>query len=298
VTVLVIGSSGQLGTALMETFTKRGVSAVGATHGDVEITDGPSVASLVERTSPDWIVTTAAMHKVLDCEADPAGARAINVEGTRRVTEAARRAGARVVFVSTDYVFSGRDRHSGAVRTKPYDEDDPTQPLNQYGTTKAEGERIVLESDQDVVVRVAGLFGRSPSRGKGGNFVSRILDLARERERLTVVADQVFSPTRADDAAEVIASLIARADSRGVYHASNTGEASWYDLARVAVEAAGLRTLVDPVSAAEYFHDGVARPAYSAFSHRRLVEAGISLPPNWELAARSHVAALASEVVA
>lgn len=291
--VLVIGATGQLGTALMERLGARGLPAVGATHEQVEIRDRQSVDELLARTSPTWVVSTAAMHKVVDCEADHQAARAVNVDGTRNVVEAAAARNARVVFISTDYVFSGRDA-TGDVRSTPYDELDAIDPINFYGVTKGEAEQIVLDGGDNVVVRVAGLFGQSASRGKGGNFVSRILDLARGRDRLTVINDQVFSPTRADDAADVIAGLIARPDSRGVYHASNTGQASWFDLARVVVDAAGLPTSVEPVSAADFFHDGVARPGYSAFGHRRLVDAGVPLPPHWETAARAHVISLAA----
>jgi dTDP-4-dehydrorhamnose reductase len=298
VSVLVIGSTGQLGSALIQDLVDRGMSAVGATHDDVEITNPRSVRELIARTAPSWIVHTAAMHKVVECETDRARARAINVDGTRSVVEAAEAASARVVFISTDYVFGGRDLRTGEPRSTPYDEDDQPDPINYYGVTKAEAERIVLASGANVVVRVAGLFGRAPSRGKGGNFVSRILDLARERDHLSVVNDQVFSPTRADDAATAIAELIGRPNSSGVYHGSNAGVASWFDLATVVVDAAGLSTKVEPVSAADFFHDGVARPAFSAFGHRRLVEADVPLPPDWEQAARAHVASMAAEVVA
>jgi dTDP-4-dehydrorhamnose reductase len=290
---LVIGASGQLGTALIRELTNRGMNHVPAGHEEVEIIDTGSVDRLLKRTTPDWVVTTAAKHKVVECEEDRAAARAVNVDGTANVLRAARQHDARVMFVSTDYVFGGRDLLQGGARSRPYEEDHPVDPVNYYGVTKAEAEKLVIADPANIVVRVAGLFGRATSRGKGGNFVSRILELARDRDELQVVSDQIFSPTRAEDAARVMVDLLGAQSAAGIYHVSNVGEASWYDLARVAVEAAGEKTRVLPTRAADYFHDGVQRPSYSAFGHDRLAALGVAEPPHWEAAAREHVAGFA-----
>ena len=173
--VALLGSTGQLGQDLMQAF---GEEAVGLSHQDLDVSDGVGVASTIHSLRPDWVINTAAYHRVDDCEVNPALAFAVNTLGAQNVARAASLVGAGVVFFSTDYVFGGQDRK----RDQPYRETDDIHPLNVYGVSKAAGEQLVMQTNErHIVVRSAGLYGTATSR-KGWTFPELMLDKAR-RER-------------------------------------------------------------------------------------------------------------------
>jgi dTDP-4-dehydrorhamnose reductase len=285
VKVAVIGPRGQLGSALCEAFRRRAVDCVELDHGRVEVTDPQSVLVALRDARPAAVVNTAAFHKVDACEEDPKRAFEVNALGALHVARACREAGARCVYVSTDYVFDG-------AKAEPYLEEDLPNPVNVYGASKLAGEHLVVQTCPDaLVVRVASLFGGLGSRGKGTNFVLTVLERARRGEALRVVDDVRMSPTYAEDAAAAIVELVAGGAS-GVFHVVNKGACSWYELAVRVLELAGLRVPVHPVPQ-EAYPARARRPRNSALSTAKLEARGLRLPP-WEDAVQRYLAALSA----
>jgi dTDP-4-dehydrorhamnose reductase len=285
VKVAVIGPRGQLGSALCEAFRRRAVDCVELDHGRVEVTDPQSVLVALRDARPAAVVNTAAFHKVDACEEDPKRAFEVNALGALHVARACREAGARCVYVSTDYVFDG-------AKAEPYLEEDLPNPVNVYGASKLAGEHLVVQTCPDaLVVRVASLFGGLGSRGKGTNFVLTVLERARRGEALRVVDDVRMSPTYAADAAAAIVELVA-AGASGVFHVVNKGACSWYELAVRVLELAGLRVPVHPVPQ-EAYPARARRPRNSALSTAKLEARGLRLPP-WEDAVQRYLAALSA----
>jgi len=209
-------------------------------HADLAIEDAQAVERVVARERPEWIVNCAAYTQVDRAESEPEAAQRVNAIGPANLARAARQTGARLLQISTDYVFDGR-------ATRPYREDDPVGPLNVYGRSKLAGEQAVRDilPQAHLIVRTQWLFGEG-----GPNFVATILRLARERSELKVVNDQHGRPTYARDLAAGLWKLIA-CDARGTVHCANEGEATWFDVARAAIAAAGLKTPVEPCTTAD-----------------------------------------------
>ena len=222
--VLVTGAAGQLGTELVEVFRAAGHDVTGTTHESLDICDALAVAASVEAVRPDWVIHGAAWTAVDACESDPDRAFAVNGTGTANVVAAAGAVGARVVYVSTDYVFDGE-------KQGPYVESDVPNPQSVYGASKLAGERAVR--DVDMIVRISWVCGYH-----GGNMVKTILRLAETNPTLSFVADQVGHPTFADDAAVGIMRLV-DAGCSGVFHLTNQGAVSWYEFAREVLAASG-----------------------------------------------------------
>lgn len=270
--VLVFGAAGQLGTDLMAALSAHNASAAG--HDRADVADAGEVDRLVAAERPDWVINAAAMTGVDGCEDDVTGALAVNAVGARNVARAAARTGARLVQVSTDYVFDG-------AKGAPYVENDVTRPLNVYGTSKLLGEWWVADACESAyIVRTSGLYGTAACRGKGTNFVETILRLADERDRLTVVADEVLTPTLAADLAEQIRRLVDDPPAPGVYHATNAGWCSWYEFAVEIVERAGASVDVEPIRSLEWGAPA-RRPAFSVLEDTALAAAGYPPMPDW-----------------
>jgi dTDP-4-dehydrorhamnose reductase len=270
--VLVFGGWGQLGSDLANAAEGR-AELIRPTHADVDVVDPEAVDRAIAVQRPDVVVDAAAFHKVELCEEDPRRSFAVNSLGALNVARAARRSGARCVYVSTDYVFDGDNPHG-------YTEDHAVAPLSVYGLSKAAGERAVANACPDwLVVRGSGLFGHAGSSGKGGNFVETMLAKARAGDSITVVDDQFFSPTSTRDMAERIFSLLERRVPPGIYHVANAGSCSWYGLAKRIFELSGIEADLSPRPAGE---QAVRRPRSSILLDTR---SGIlGLPPNrpWE----------------
>jgi len=267
----VVGASGQLGRALVERLGTRAVWFGGREALDVR--DAGAVAALFEQQKPDVVFNATAYNAVDAAETDPAEALAVNATGPRHLAWAARQHGARLVHVSTDYVFDGSS-------SRPYLEDDCPRPLNAYGASKLAGELMVRASGCDhLVVRTSGVLGKGASRAKGGSFVERILAQARAGKPLRVVADQVFSPTYAPDLAAALVALV-EAGKRGLFHVTNGGACSWHELAQASVRAAGLGVDVETMSAAALARPA-ARPAYSVLANERYRAAGLPALRDW-----------------
>ena len=262
--VLVTGAGGQLGREVCEACELAGDSVIGCARADLDVADRESVLQVVAAAAPDVVVHAGAYTNVDGCETDPDRAYAVNALGTRHVAEAARLVGARVCYVSTDYVFDGR-------AAEPYKEWDATNPLSVYGRSKLAGEAVL--GPGDTIVRTSWVCGRH-----GRNFVKTILAKAARGEELAVVDDQRGCPTFAEDLAGMIRRL-AVGRLPGVFHVTNQGATTWYRFARDAVEAAGLDTaLVRPISTAEMQPPRPApRPANSVLDNAALRLSGVPL---------------------
>lgn len=271
--IAIFGSDGQLGRDLQTALSAHEVEPV--PHDAADVTDAAAVSAAIERIAPAWIINAAAMTNVDLCETEAERAFAVNGEGARHVAAGCAAAGARLIHVSTDYVFDGRKR-------KPYVETDATNPLNVYGRSKLAGERAVTAATPaHFIVRSSGLYGAHPPRGKGGsNFVETILRLAGERRSLRVVEDEVLAPTFTEDLAAVIARLIRKEPPYGVYHATNDGECSWFEFAVEVLRVAGVKAEVARTTAAEW-NAPARRPHYSVLANAALHGAGIDTLPNW-----------------
>jgi dTDP-4-dehydrorhamnose reductase len=271
--VAVIGSTGQLGQDLMRVF---GEEAVGFAHQDLDVTDEASVTSAISSLKPDWVLNTAAFHRVDDCEVNPALAFAVNALGALNVARAAGVVGSGVVFYSTDYVFGGEDRK----RNNPYEEEDPPQPLSVYGTSKVAGEQLVMQANvRHLVVRSAGLYGMATSR-KGWTFPELMLNKARTDGVARVVTDQVLSPTFTADLSRKTKELIEQ-DAVGLFHLTNSGECSWFEFARETFDIAGVGVRMEPIDSGQ-MQQRARRPSYSALATSRLGEVGLDPMRPWQ----------------
>lgn len=263
--ILVIGANGQLGTDLCRLFEKEGVDFVPLTHRDIEVTEMDSVGKALGEYKPQVVINTAAFVRVDDCESQQDECFRVNTIGARNVAVAAQDLNAKLVYISTDYVFGGENEK----RTIPYAEFDPPTPLNTLGRSKLAGENFVQHlCSRHFIVRASGLFGIAGSSGKGGNFVETMLRLARERDELRVVNDQVFSPTYTKDLAQKIAELI-KTEFYGVFHITNKGICSWYEFAKEILKLTGLKTPVIPITSDQY-PQKTRRPHYSVLDNYHL----------------------------
>jgi dTDP-4-dehydrorhamnose reductase len=270
--ILLFGGWGQLGSDLALAADGRH-DLVRPTHEEVDVTDPEAVGAATAFARPDAVVNAAAFHKVELCEQDPLPAFAVNAVGAWNVGRAAAGVGARHVFISTDYVFEG-DAEIG------YGEDDLPAPVNLYGLSKAAGERAVrLACADTLVVRGAGLFGHAGSSGKGGNFVETMLAKADVGEAISVVDDQVVSPTATHDLAERILLLLEHGALPGLYHAVNAGSCSWFGFAAAIFRLAGVSPALEPRTTTEA---DVPRPRRSVLLDTKTGALGLPPMRPWE----------------
>ena len=273
--LVVTGGRGQLGRAL----GARVPEAVLLDIDELDLTDGDAVVRRLCDLRPETIIHGGAYTAVDAAESDPDGARAVNAGGTRAVAEAAAALRARLVYISTDYVFGG-------TLTQPYPEDHPTGPLSVYGATKLEGEQVTAAVEDHLIVRTSWVFG------EGRNFIAAILGAARTRTELTVVDDQWGRPTYAVDLAGGILNLLERG-ATGTFHLQGGGEpGTWADVAEAALAAAGSATRVARVTTAEYDSGRTGRtaprPAYSVLDCSKAAGLGVALRP-WREAVEEYV---------
>ena len=280
--VLITGANGQLGSDLCRVL--KDVEVIPLTHADVEITDMNSVKAAFTRHRPDIVINTAAYVRVDDCESNQDKAFLINALGARNVAVAAQELGAKLVHISTDYVFGGESEP----RTGPYTEFDfPISP-NVYGKSKLAGENLVRHlCAKHFIIRSSGLFGVAGASGKGGNFVETMLRLAKERDELKVVNDQVFSPTYTRDLARKIAQLITT-EYYGIFHITNRGSCSWYEFTREIMRLAGLKTPIIPITSDQY-PQKARRPHYSVLDNYHLRLLGMDDTRPWQAALKDYM---------
>ncbi|GAA1943243.1 dTDP-4-dehydrorhamnose reductase [Agromyces allii] len=268
--ILITGAAGMLGRDLQLAFEGRDVTALG--RSDLDVTDAAAVLDAV--AGHDIVVNAAAYTKVDDAETHEDEAYAINATGPANLAAAAREHGAKLVTVSTDYVFDG-------FATEPYAEDRPLDPINAYGRTKAAGEQLALAAHPDgtYVVRTAWLYGEH-----GPNFASTMLRIAAQRETWTVVDDQVGQPTWTLDLATRIREMLDADAPAGIYHGTNSGRTSWFGFARAVLEEAGLDPeRIQPTTSAEFVRPA-PRPAFSVLGHDAWRAAGLEPMRDWRAA--------------
>jgi dTDP-4-dehydrorhamnose reductase len=269
--VAIFGISGQLGTDVAAALSSHHVIAV--EHSRADIRDEGAVTEAIASAAPDWVVNCAAMTHVERCESEALAAFEINAGGARNIVRAAGAAGARMLHISTDYVFDGEKR-------SPYVESDIPRPINIYGASKLSGEWAVRAEGAHIVLRTSGIYGLNACRGKGTNFVETMLKRAESGAPTRVVTDEVLTPTFSVDLARQIRTIIETQTPGGVYHATNTGSCSWFDFAREIFRHAGAASAPEPVTAAEW-NSPVRRPSYSVLENRALAALGIDGMPEW-----------------
>jgi dTDP-4-dehydrorhamnose reductase len=263
---IVLGASGLLGKALMREWT--GDEVVGLTSRDADIRDADKVREVLEKARPEWIVLAAAYTNVDECESHPDLAMAVNRDGPVNVAQAAKRIGAKLLFISSDYVFDGK-------KASPYEAGDERNPQSVYGRSKAEAEIRLLEIlPECCIARTSWLFGTG-----GKCFPDTILKLAATRPALDVVDDQRGCPTYSVDLSRAIIRLC-RNHAGGIVHVTNAEDCSWFEFAQEIVKGGGLTTEVRPVSSQQMARPA-PRPAYSVLSPKSLQNYGI-VTPAWQ----------------
>jgi len=300
--VLVTGVAGQLGHDVMNELDKNGIQGVGtdlkpeyagiqdgsavtkAPYISLDITDRDAVLDAVKELNPDVIIHCAAWTAVdlAEDEDKQPLVKKINVDGTQNLADAAKAVDAKMVYISTDYVFNGQG-------TEPWDPDcKDYAPLNVYGETKLGGELAVSNTlEKYFIVRIAWVFGLN-----GKNFIKTMLSVGRNHDEVRVVSDQIGTPTYTLDLAVLLVSMI-QTDKYGYYHATNEGGyISWYDFTKEIYKQAGMSTKVIPVTTAEYGLSKAARPFNSRLEKKKLVENGFTPLPTWQDAVGRYLAAL------
>jgi dTDP-4-dehydrorhamnose reductase len=276
--LLVTGGAGMLGRAVTDVATRLGHDVVSLSRAELDITDPDLVRRVIGSAQPRAVVNCAAWTDVDGAEAHEAQAIAVNGAGAGKVARAAAEAGARVVHVSTDYVFDGG-------KDSPWVESDPVGPIGAYGRSKLAGEvEVAAATPQHAIVRTAWLFGAG-----GRNFVDTMLELCRKRDEVSVVTDQVGSPTWTVHLAEALVELAERESDVGILHAAGGGACSWYELAVEVFDRAGASCRVRPTDSTR-FPRPARRPAYSVLGSER--DDAPVLPP-WQEGVEGYLASKA-----
>jgi dTDP-4-dehydrorhamnose reductase len=280
VRVVITGGQGQLARSLVAALT--GEEVITPSREQFDITSLEHLDAAMARWQPDVVINTAAFHKVDLCESEPEQSFAVNAAAPQRLAAACRARGALFVHVSTDYVFNGRQR-------TPYLEEDRVDPLSVYGASKVAGEMAVrATTDNHLIVRTTGLYGHPRTGARHGNFVETMLRLAAQGGPISVVGDQVLTPSHTGDVAAVISELVRR-EARGTFHVSNSGECSWYEFAAEIFRLADMRPDLRRVSQSER-PVPAARPAYSVLGHGGILRLGMPEIRPWREALSAYFA--------
>ncbi|NEW01038.1 dTDP-4-dehydrorhamnose reductase [Bacillus megaterium] len=267
--VLITGANGQLGKELVELFNEKGFEVYGFGRDKMDITNQAQVQEMISTLKPNIVLHSAAHTQVDLAESEPDQAFLINAYGTRNVAVAAEAVGAKLLYVSTDYVFDGTNN-------EPYNEFSPTSPLGVYGKSKLAGEQFVRDlHSKFFIVRTSWVYGKH-----GANFVKTMLKLGKERKELSVVADQRGCPTYTLDLANFILELV-NSEKYGVYHVSNSGSCSWYEFAKEIFKVSEMKVQVNPCTTAD-FPRPAARPANSVFEHMSIKLNNFSSIRHWK----------------
>lgn len=280
--ILVTGVGGQLGYDVCKVLDARHIENKGVDLVDFDITDAQATRNYILSYQPDAVIHCSAWTAVDKAEDELDMVRAVNVEGPRNIAAACKEIGAKMLYLSTDYVFPGTgDRF--------YEPDDPTGPLGAYGETKLGGELEVKELlDRYFIVRISWVFGKN-----GNNFVKTMLRLAETKSELNVVCDQIGSPTYTADLAPLLCDMIVT-DQYGTYHATNEGICSWAEFAEEIFRLAGKQVKVNHIPTSEYPTRAV-RPLNSRMSKNKLVQAGFTRLPHWKDALQRYLKEIESD---
>ncbi|MBR4904925.1 MAG: dTDP-4-dehydrorhamnose reductase [Selenomonadaceae bacterium] len=277
--ILITGILGQLGFDLAKELKKRGKEFIAPSLEELELTTEAGAKNFILEKKPDTVIHCAAYTAVDKAESEQELALTVNGFGTRWVAEACREVDAKMIYISTDYVFGG-DGHT------PYEINDEKKPVNVYGRSKLLGEDAVTAIlEKHFIVRTSWVFGIN-----GNNFIKTMLRLAETRNKLNVVNDQIGSPTYTVDLAKLLADMAAT-EKYGTYHASNEGFCSWAEFAREIFKQAGLEVEVDGIPTLEY-PTPARRPFNSRLSKKSLDEAGFNRLPEWQDAVKRYLVEL------
>ena len=267
--VLITGANGQLGYDLVERLKKQKIHTLGTTRADFDLTDKENTKQFIIKEKPDIIIHCAAYTAVDKAEDEQGICHLVNVEGTRNIAAAANEIDAKLVYLSTDYVFDGLGQD-------PQPEDKETSSINYYGYSKEQGEKIVKElTYKHFIIRTSWVYGAN-----GNNFVKTMLKLAEAKNEIKVINDQVGAPTYTKDLAKFIVDLI-QTEKYGTYHGVNEGYCSWYEFAEAIFEKSGIKMKVIQISTEEY-PTKAKRPLNSRLSKENCDKAGIMRLPQWE----------------
>lgn len=274
--VLVTGVKGQLGYDVVNELEKRGIKAVGVDIDEMDITDEAQVEEVMNKITPDAVIHCAAYTAVDAAEDNRELCKKINVDGTRFIANQCKQIGAKMVYLSTDYVFDGEGE-------KPWSIEDRCEPLNWYGDTKYQGEEeIKVILDAYFIVRISWVFGIN-----GHNFIKAILNKGKELGEVSVVNDQFGSPTYTADLAKLLVDMC-ETEKYGIYHATNEGICSWYEFAVEIFKQEGLNVKVTGVDSSTY-PVKAKRPSNSRMSKNKLVEEGFERLPDWKDALKRYL---------
>lgn len=280
--ILVTGASGQLGYDVERELERRGIEHLGTSSRELDITDREAVERLMAAYRPDAAIHCAAYTKVDLAEDEPERCWAVNADGTRNMAAACRKTGAKLLYISTDYVFPGAGERS-------YETGDPTGPVNTYGRSKLAGELAVQSLlEKYFIVRISWVFGKN-----GNNFVKTMLRLAETKAELSVVCDQIGSPTYTADLAPLLCDMV-QTERYGVYHATNEGTCAWSEFAEAIFELAGRQVVVHPIPTSAYPTRAV-RPLNSRMSKECLHSNGFQELPEWKNALARYLKEITGE---
>ena len=267
--ILVTGAKGQLGSDICSRLAEQKIEYLGIDIAECDLTDNAQVNLVFKNYAPDVVIHCAAYTAVDKAEVEAGLCRKVNVDATRNVADACKELVAKMMYISTDYVFSGEGEAA-------FEVDEPYNPQNVYGLTKADGEKVVREILNDYfIVRISWAFGLN-----GSNFVKTVMRLGKERDSLNVVSDQIGSPTFTYDLAELLVDMIGT-EKYGIYHATNEGFCSWAEFAQAIVSIAGIACKINPIPTAEYPLPA-KRPRNSRLSKKSLDENGFRRLPTWQ----------------
>jgi dTDP-4-dehydrorhamnose reductase len=287
--VAVIGANGQLGSDVYRAFQDNGDEVVALNHDAFEVSDLKAVDSVMNDVMPNLVVNTAAMHNVEACEEDPAKSFAVNGIGAKNLAMVSNEVRYTLMHISTDYVFDG-------AKQAPYVEADCPNPLNVYGNTKLSGELFVWTiANKYFVLRVSGLYGMNPCRAKGGhNFVTLMLKLAKERDEVRVVDDEILTPTYTEDIARQIVHL-SQCTDYGLYHVTSQGSCSWYEFAGKIFNFTNASVHLSKADSGE-FPAKVPRPKYSVLENKALQSVALDIMPHWSVGLQRYLKEIKGEI--
>ncbi|SEC12935.1 dTDP-4-dehydrorhamnose reductase [Paenibacillus sp. GP183] len=267
--ILVTGANGQLGHDVIKSLKSQGIECCGVSREDFDLADIEFTVKYLHEYLPDVVVHCAAYTEVDLAENEIEKCREINVGVTATIAIICKEIDAKLVYISTDYVFSGKE-------SEPYEIDSQTKPMSIYGQSKLEGERAIVNKVQKhFIIRTSWAYGTN-----GNNFVNRMLELSKEKHSINVVADQIGSPTFTEDLASLIVNMIST-EKYGIYHATNEGYCSWAEFAVEIFRQAGITTKVNFITS-EQFPTIAVRPRNSRLSKKSLDIAGFDHLPDWK----------------
>jgi len=278
--VIVIGSNGQLGSEILEHF-QDDHQVIGLTHSDIDIADIDSVSGVLSDLSPDAIINTAAYHNLPDCEEHPDISFQVNAIGALNLAKVCNELNAALVHYSTDYVFDG-------AKKKPYIETDKTNPLNIYAMTKLNGEILIKNYlKKRFIIRISGIYGKTVCRAKGKNFITTMQQVAKERDVVKVVDDEILTPTPVSEIAVNTKHLL-ETEAFGMYHMTCEGFCSWFEFASVIFETLKIRTPLISCQSSE-FPMTIKRPSYSVLENKKLKSVNLNYMSHWKEALISYL---------